>query len=268
MKKVSVILSSIVIMLAMVTSCSKKEGCTDPLATNYDASAEQDDGSCIFPDPIPFPPDSLPSYLNPNLTYYSVTDIDGNIYPTIQIGTQIWMAENLRTSKYCNGDTIPNVTDNGQWSALRSGGWSYTKYNNADLGKLYNWYAVNDPRNICPCGWHVPSDAEWTVLIDYLGGSSDAGIKMKSTETQYWRPNADVTNESGFSALPAGFRYGSGNFYSGFPYYYDLAIWWSSSQFNAGKAWDRYLSSDDVSLNRTSDATSMRRGLSVRCVKD
>jgi len=137
-----------------------------------------------------------------------VTDIDGNEYATIQIGTQVWMAENLRTTKYCNGDPIPNVTDSLQWVNLATGAWAhnnnYSQYENL-YGKLYNWYAVDDSRNICPCNWHVPTDAEWTTLIDYLGGEGVAGGKMKSTGTQYWlSPNTDATNESGFSGLPGG----------------------------------------------------------------
>ncbi len=143
-------------------------------------------------------------------TTNSVTDIDGNIYETVQIGSQIWMKENLRTTKYANGDVIPNVTDGNQWSNLTTGAWSCYSNNNQIqnlFGNLYNWFAVADQRNICPTGWHVPSDVEWITLTDYLGGESVAGGKMKSTAIYWQSPNQDATNESGFSGLPGGFRF-------------------------------------------------------------
>jgi uncharacterized protein (TIGR02145 family) len=120
---------------------------------------------------------------NPNLTYGAVNDIDGNTYKTIVIGTQTWMAENLKTTKYRNGDTIPTNLTNAAWSDATTG--AYAIYNNdaannTIYGKLYNWYAVTDSRNICPVGWHVPSDSEWTTLVNYLGGALVAGGKLKS----------------------------------------------------------------------------------------
>jgi len=196
-----------------------------------------------------------------------VTDIDGNEYATIQIGTQVWMAENLRTTKYCNGDPIPNVTDSLQWVNLATGAWAhnnnYSQYENL-YGKLYNWYAVDDSRNICPCNWHVPTDAEWTTLIDYLGGEGVAGGKMKSTGTQYWlSPNTDATNESGFSGLPGGYRKSSGAFYDVGRWGY----WWSSTEFGSGFAWPRHLPHGNGLVYRYAIYTKSY-GFSVRCIKD
>jgi uncharacterized protein (TIGR02145 family) len=149
---------------------------------------------------------------NPDKTYGTLTDQDGNIYRTITIGTQTWMAENLRTTKYRDGTAIPNVTDNTAWSNLSTG--AYCNYNNtesadtiATYGRLYNWYAATDSRDIAPSGWHVPTDDEWTTLTTYLGGDSVAGGKMKETGTTHWvTPNGGATNESGFTALPSGVR--------------------------------------------------------------
>jgi uncharacterized protein (TIGR02145 family) len=151
---------------------------------------------------------------NPGLTYGTMTDQDGNEYKTIVIGTQTWMAENLRTTKYRDGTAIPNITDKTAWEALTTG--AYCNYNNttsadtiATYGRLYNWYAATDSRNIAPAGWHVPTDAEWETLIYYLGGFRVAGGKMKETGTTHWiSPNTGATNESGFTALPSGLRLG------------------------------------------------------------
>jgi uncharacterized protein (TIGR02145 family) len=191
----------------------------------------------------------------------------GYTYSSIVLGNgQEWMAENLRTTSYANGDPIPNVTDETQWRNLSTGAWAH--YNNDNqyenpYGKLYNWYTVNDSRNVCPTGWHVPSDAELTVLTDYLGGEVFAGGKMKSTGTQYWlNPNIDATNESGFSGLPAGFRYYVGPFTS-IEYY---CYWWSSTEFDTDKAWYRGLYYDDGFVDRTNHYKT--GGLSVRCLRD
>jgi uncharacterized protein (TIGR02145 family) len=116
----------------------------------------------------------------------TVTDIDGNVYQTVTLGGQVWMAENLKVTRYRNGDPIPCVNDASAWSGLSTG--AYCHYNNdfnnaAIYGRLYNWYAVSDSRNIAPGGWHVPTDTEWQTLVDLLGGSSVAGGKMKTTGT-------------------------------------------------------------------------------------
>jgi len=202
---------------------------------------------------------------NPDLTYGSVTDIDGNIYKTIIIGTQTWMAENLKTTKYRNGDPIPNVTDNTAWYALSTG--SYCWYNNdaatykATYGVLYNWGAVSDSRNIAPTGWHIPTDAEWTTLTTFLGGESVAGGKLKETGTTHWQsPNTGATNSSGFTALPGGCRVQIGTFDS----VNGGGYWWSSTDNSITNAWNRsifYGSVDRVSNYK-------HNGFSVRCLRD
>jgi uncharacterized protein (TIGR02145 family) len=192
---------------------------------------------------------------------------NGYTYTTVVLGNgQEWMAENLRTNTYRNGDLIPNVTDDDQWGNLTTGAWAH--YNNdsnngTTYGKLYNWYAVNDPRGLAPKGWHVPTDAEWKILTDYLGGESNAGGVMKSL--QYWEsPNTDATNESGFSGLPAGNRYPSGNFLD----IGDYGVWWSSTEeeFNTNTAWNRTLgyNTDNVFRNYY----TKEYGFSVRCLRD
>jgi uncharacterized protein (TIGR02145 family) len=210
-----------------------------------------------------------PNIHNPNLTYGSMTDQEGNVYKTIVIGTQEWMAENLNTSIYRNGDAIPTNLDNATWQSTTSGAWAY--YNNdasyaCPYGKLYNWYTCVDARQLCPVGWHVPTDAEWTVLTNYLDGDSVAGGKMKTTGTievatgLWYSPNADATNSSGFSGAPGGVRFGS----------YDdigsIGYWWSSSEDESSFAWYHdlfYLFGD------TLRGTMVKRnGCSVRCLRD
>ncbi|MBL0286085.1 MAG: fibrobacter succinogenes major paralogous domain-containing protein [Bacteroidetes bacterium] len=138
----------------------------------------------------------------------TVTDIDGNVYNTVTIGAQCWMMENLKTTKYNDGTAIPNVTSNTEWGALNTGAWCYYSNdanNNNTYGKLYNWYSVNTGR-LAPNGWHVPTDIEWLELRDYLGGSQQAGGKMKSISILWSPPNVGADNSSGFTALPSGFR--------------------------------------------------------------
>jgi uncharacterized protein (TIGR02145 family) len=205
-----------------------------------------------------------------------VTDIDGNTYQTVIINSQEWMAENLKTSKYANGDLIPNITDNTQWINLTTGAWAH--YNNDSqyenpYGKFYNWYTVNDPRNLCPAGWHVPTDTEWSAFINYLdpnaaGGnnfSNTAGGKMKSTGTQYWTsPNTDATNESGFSGLPGGAR--NSDLSIDFTGLGTIGYWWSSTVMNTDNAWGFELGFDIGRAYR--DGNGKERGLSVRCIKN
>jgi uncharacterized protein (TIGR02145 family) len=141
-----------------------------------------------------------------------VKDIDNNIYHTIIIGNQAWLVENLKSSKYRNGDVILNFTDTAKWAWQNKTTGAYSNYNNDTTiskiyGKLYNWYAVNEARGFCPVGWHVPSDVEWKELIDFLGGETIAGNKLLESGTSHWRaPNTGATNTSGFTALPAGYR--------------------------------------------------------------
>ena len=186
--------------------------------------------------------------------------------PTIVIGTQQWMEKNLDVMTYRNGDVIPQVTDETAWVGLTTGAWCY--YNNDPLngaiyGKLYNWYAVNDPRGLAPQGWHIPTDAEWTTLSNLLGGNAAAGGKMKTTGTTRWAaPNTSATNESGFSGLPGGNRYDDGTF----GYVGGLGICWSATETNSASAWIRFLSYLNGDLNRFDFLK--RNGFSVRCLRD
>ena len=196
----------------------------------------------------------------------TVTDIDGNVYHTVTIGTQVWLVENLKTTHYRDGTAIPNVTDGNTWDNLTTG--AYCDYDNtpsnSDIyGRLYNWYITTNSHNICPKGWHVPSDAEWTTLITYLGGASVAGGKLKETGTTHWEsPNTGATNETGFSALPGGTRYDDRTF-GGIGYY---GYWWSSTEYGTDDAWGRDVIYVVSGINRWSYGKTV--GLSVRCLKD
>ena len=196
-----------------------------------------------------------------------ITDIDGNTYPTI-ISTcgQTWTGKNLNVSKYRNGDAIPQVTDPSQWVNLTTGAWCY--YNNdpnngAIYGKLYNWYAVNDPRGLAPQGWHVPTETEWTSLINYLGGASVAGGKMKSTDITLWGPPNIGTNSSGFSALPGGLRDVGGNFWGGGDG--GFSTMWSSTSLTVSTSRNFFIWSSDDIFSFDGD---IKRGKTVRLVKD
>jgi uncharacterized protein (TIGR02145 family) len=187
---------------------------------------------------------------------------DGYDYSTIEIGDQCWFAENLRSTNYLNGDPIPNVTNGSEWSSLTTG--AQCSYDNDDsnistYGRLYNWYSVDDSRDLCPSGWHVPTDAEWTTLTDFLGGELVAGLKMKSSSSDSPAWNGD--NESGFSGLPGGLRLNNGTFSSAGNY----GFWWSSSP-SSGNAWFRGLNSGSDDVNRGN--LTQRSGFSVRCVRD
>jgi uncharacterized protein (TIGR02145 family) len=193
-------------------------------------------------------------------------DIEGNFYKTVQIGNQVWMAENLRTTKLNDGTAIPLVTDNTAWGNLTTPGYCWYENDKATYGNtygaLYNWYAVNTGK-LCPTGWHVPSDGEWTILRDYLGGESVAGGKMKEAGTTHWQsPNTGATNESGFSALPGGFRFADGSFYN----VGGTGYWWSSTEFESYWAKHPYLLSNYSGMFQSGYFKNI--GLSVRCVRD
>jgi uncharacterized protein (TIGR02145 family) len=195
-----------------------------------------------------------------------VTDIDGNTYKTVIIGTQEWITENLNVEHYGNGDIIPQVQDKVEWSKLKTGAWCY--YHNdskigENYGKLYNWYAINDNRGLAPEGWHIPSDGEWTILIDYLGGEGVAGGKLKAT-ILWESPNKGATNESGFTAFPGGFRGGKGYF----NYIGELGYFWSSSESSNHDAWYRLMFYDDSDVDRSYYNGIKGHGFSVRCVRD
>ncbi len=213
----------------------------------------------------------------------TVTDIDGNVYSTVEIGSQCWTAENLKVERYRNGDNIPTGLSNGDWSLMTSGACAL--YNNVaenkdTYGLLYNWYAAVDPRGLCPTGWHVPTDEEWTELITVLDPSTCgscagsehsliAGGQMKATGTLedgtglWLAPNTAATNSSGFSGLPGGFRLYFGNFiFQG-----GNGNWWSSSEFSTlTDAFYRSLNSDNVEAFRF--VNDKRTGYSVRCLQD
>ena len=194
-------------------------------------------------------------------------DIDGNVYSSVRIGSQVWMAENLKVNHYRNGEPIPNVTNNTEWSNLITGARCYYDNDSAiyadTYGALYNWYTVDDSRSLCPSGWHVPSDADWAILETYLGGSSVAGGKMKETGTAHWlSPNTGATNESGFTALPGGYRYGDGDFGSIGNY----GGWWSATEGGTNYAWNRYVYYTGSDVGR--DSYGKGYGFSVRCLRD
>ena len=194
------------------------------------------------------------------------TSSDAAFLPTIVIGTQQWMRENLDVLTYRNGDIIPQVTDPTAWAALTTGAWCY--YNNdvangAIYGKLYNWYAVNDPRGLAPTGWHVPTDDEWTTLSTTLGGDAVAGGKMKVAGTTRWTtPNTGATNESGFAGLPGGYRSFNGTFND----VGSIGYWWSSTESNTSNAWYRGLYCNFGDINRS--FYNKKKGFSVRCLRD
>jgi uncharacterized protein (TIGR02145 family) len=201
--------------------------------------------------------------------FTACTDADNNSYAVVQIGTQLWMAENLKTTKYRNGTAIPDVPDSAQWGNLTTG--AYCDYHNLSsegnqYGHLYNWYAATDSLNLCPVGWHVPTDAEWTILDNFLGGDSIAGGKLKENCLTRWAsPNTGATNFSGFTALCANFRTASGS-WSLAPNNDHDGNFWTSTSSNPGMAWFRGLRYcyKDVFIA----PCIFKAGYSVRCVKD
>ena len=205
----------------------------------------------------------------------NITDIDGNVYKTAFIGTQQWMADNLKVSKYNDGTLIPNVTDATQWSSLTSGAWVYYNNdigNNVKYGKLYNWFVTNSianaNKNVCPTGWHVPTDAEWSILTDYLGRESVAGGKMKEVGTINWNsPNTGATNSSLFTGVSGGSRSsGSSGYYNNIG---NNGFWWSSFQYGISDAYLRSLDYNSGSINIGVGSTQNKKsGLSIRCLRD
>jgi len=200
-------------------------------------------------------------------SHSTLTDVEGNIYYAVEIGTQIWMRENLKTTKYQDGNFIPNVSDGGIWSTLTTGAYCWydndaATYKNT-YGALYNWYTIIDSRVLCPTGWHVPTDAEWTTLADYLGGESVAGGKLKETGTTHWYdPNTGATNETGFTSLPGGYRTEYGDFYE----IRSTNHLWSSELYSGNYPWYRYLGYSMTNIYRGYGIKAS--GMAVRCVKD
>jgi uncharacterized protein (TIGR02145 family) len=213
--------------------------------------------------------DSINYTVNTVVCPTTVSDVDGNIYNVIAIGDQCWTKENLRTTHYMNGVIILNNITNAQWASALSG--ACADYNNnpalsSVYGKLYNWYAVHDPRGLAPQGYHIPTDAEWTQLSDYLGGEDIAGKKMKNTNgwnTNGWDDNGNGTNISGFSGLAGGSR----NKYGEFKCKIDVCSnYWSFTQSDTESAWARHLDGNVDLLIRSN--YNKRLGFSVRCVRD
>ncbi len=204
---------------------------------------------------------------NDELSYGTLSDIDGNNYNTIIIGTQNWMAENLRVTKYNNSDNILFEQDANSWSNLNIG--AYSNYDNDSsliniYGRLYNHYAATDNRNICPVGWHVPTDDEFITLINYLGGTSIAGGKMKEIDLGHWlSPNEGATNLSGFTGLPGGYRGYDGNYFR----IGEQGHFWTSSEYNNGQAKRRSLSYFQETVS-SPYATNKETGYCIRCIQD
>jgi uncharacterized protein (TIGR02145 family) len=191
-------------------------------------------------------------------------DIDGNIYPTVKIGDQEWMAENLKVTHYRNGDPIPNVTVGADWAALTTGARCFydndSATNNPVYGSMYNWYAVGDSRNLCSAGWHVPSDAEWITLTTYLGGESVAGTKTKAF--RLWNPVYITTNTSGFSGLPGGDRHFLHGDFETIGHY---GYWWSSTEAGSMAFCRQFLYNYAGTFRMGLTKSS---GFSVRCMRD
>ena len=191
-------------------------------------------------------------------------DIDGNQYPIFQIGTNIWMAGNLRVTRFNNGDQITEIISDNKWSNTRKAAWSM--YDNSlkygkPLGYLYNGNAALDERNICPLGWHVPTDSDWENLIKTLGGSKEAGIKLRATKG--WLPTMNGTNVSGLKLLPSGSRNENGQFYGAGK----VGVWWSSTNDPSGvKLFTRTLSNDKQEVIKF--AANPKIGAYVRCIRD
>ena len=196
-------------------------------------------------------------------------DLDGNKYDIVTIGAQVWMKQNLNTSRYNNGTAIPNVTDNATWTGLSTGARCY--YNNDSVtysstyGALYNWYTVNTG-NLCPTGWHVPTNSEWTTLITYLGGESIAGGKLKEAGLAHWQsPNANATNETGFSALPCGNRFYDPSTYFNIGEY---GYWWCSAETGTVNPLYMGMNYNSGYVSTYASYNGYKYGISVRCLKD
>lgn len=207
--------------------------------------------------------DTDKNYSNHN----NVKDIDGNVYRTVIIGNQIWMAENLKVTHYRDGTVIPNVYENEKWSLLTTGALCWKNNDSIQYketyGALYNFYAVSSPRNLAPSGWHIPTQSECETLINYLGGKNIAGKKIKDNSLNLWKNiNTQATNESGFSGLPAG---GRGKLWGvGDVGYY--TTWWSATSYDSLYAWHWGLYPDKPGIR--SNPGHKDSGFSVRCLKD
>jgi len=195
----------------------------------------------------------------------TVADIDGNVYHIVNIGSQVWMAENLKTTKFNDGIPIPNITANSAWAILATPGYCFyendANINKATYGAIYNWNTVSTNK-LCPKGWRVPSDADWTTLTNYLGGENAAGGKLKESGISHWvTPNDGANNSSGFTALPAGYRQDDGSFYN----INDDDYWWSSTMSTPSNSWGRNVNYNYAYVTR--DSYNKKMGYSVRCIR-
>ena len=196
----------------------------------------------------------------------AVTDKDGNVYKIVTIGTQEWMVENLKTTKYNDGKDIPNVTNNTEWAVLTTPAYCWFDNNEtpnkASYGALYNWYTINTGK-LCPTGWHVPTDAEWTTLTTFLDGENSAACKLKEQGLAHWiSPNLCADNSSGFKALPGGYREYDGTFY----YLGYLGYWWTSTDPITWDPWYRVITYYDSCVFRANCPEI--GGFSVRCLRN
>ena len=214
----------------------------------------------------------LPGCIKDTQLYYPlpppvVYDADRNAYHTVIIGSQAWLAENLRTTRYRNGDPISLVTDSAVWTSSTTG--AYCNYwnlvaNATIYGRLYNGHAISDGRNIAPAGWHVPSEKDWNTLTNYLGGELVTGGKLKETGFSHWAtPNTDAVDLAGFTALPAGYR----NEMGWFGNQHISAIFWSSTPYDATHTWYRYMYYHYGGMYKDF-YHDLQHGFSVRCVYD
>ncbi|GGH14382.1 FISUMP domain-containing protein [Mucilaginibacter phyllosphaerae] len=196
----------------------------------------------------------------------SVTDVDGNVYHAIKIGSQTWMMENLKVTHYQDGSAIANITDSGQWRLLTTG--AYCSYNNSaanakTYGLLYNWYTVNDARKLAPKGWHIPTDAEWQALYSYIGGIRENGSQIREGGLTHWVAEANIKNETKFTGLGGGGAvFSSNGMFDDFGYY---AYWWSGTQKTAANS--SYIALYVKGYFMFNEGSKVY-GLSVRCIKD
>jgi uncharacterized protein (TIGR02145 family) len=199
------------------------------------------------------------------LNAQSLKDVDGNVYASATIGKQIWMAENLKTTKFNDGTPIPFITKNSVWTALKTPGYSWFENNGQNkeiYGALYNWFAV-DTKKLCPTGWHVPTASEWKILVAFVGDPVRAADKIKEAGSDHWKTSLTIaTNEYDFSALPGGFRLYTG----GFPDPDCYAVWWSSTGYDETQAWNWGLFFSSSRIYNGFD--QKRAGFSIRCLKD
>ncbi|MDP4221826.1 MAG: FISUMP domain-containing protein [Bacteroidota bacterium] len=199
------------------------------------------------------------------ITTGTVSDIDGNIYKTVTIGSQTWMAENLKTKRYSDNTPVPLVTNGNIWKSLATPAYCWYKNDSsayaATYGALYNWYAVVSG-NLCPIGWRVPNDSQWTTMTTYLGGEYLAGDKLKEEGQAHWfNFNSNASNETGFTALPGGAR-----MEGDFVYITMTGAWWSSTEYDSGTAWCREL--DDNIIEMLVGHLAKSEGYSIRCIQD